>query len=191
MKHTNKITNEKWLITVVLGFVLCSGVTIPEAWAGLDAYVIYAGKNRKETEAFLKNLPKDLSVKTYNSDLLAVADYSGKQKALTKLERASVIVMFSDEPLKLLRGAMLKSNLVIVQSVLAEVRSGARRLYVLSKGTDYSKLANVDKTLDATKPETLNNSENLEGIDIILVDDKKLDIFLAASLVTRTVLDMD
>ena len=191
MKHTNKITNENWLITLVLGFVLCSGVTIPEAWAGLDAYVIYAGKNRKETEAFLKNLPKDLSVKTYNSDLLAVADYSGKQKALTKFQRASVVVMLSGETLMLLRGATLKNKLIIVQSVLAAVKSGARRLYVLSKGTDYSKLANVDKTLDATKPETLNNSENLEGIDIILVDDKKLDIFLAASLVTRTILDMD
>jgi len=38
-------------------------------------------------------LSKDLTAKAYNTDFLVLADYSGKQKVITRFEKARMIVV--------------------------------------------------------------------------------------------------
>lgn len=184
----NRNTPRNKAVTTIAGLVLCWSVLAPEICTALDAYVIYSGKNYQEKESFLATLPKEFSVKSYNADLLAVADYSGKQKALTKFQRASVIVILLDEPMQLLRGATVKSNLVIVQSVMTSVKSEARTLYVLSQGTDFAQLGGKLKTLTAINQENFPNKKELQGADLVLVEEKTLHVMAAASLATATIL---
>ena len=61
---------------VLFGILLFSeGVFFRSAQAaGVDVYFVYAGRDKKESDRLLNELPKELSVKTYNADLLVLAD---------------------------------------------------------------------------------------------------------------------
>ena len=85
---------------------------------GLDVYVVYSGRDRGSKAKLLKLLSKDVKVKTYNVDLLAVADYSGKQKAIGKLQRARTVVFLGKRPSTILKGNKLKRNLILVKGAV-------------------------------------------------------------------------
>lgn len=183
----NKSIKRKRVIIFVIGFMLCWSMMVPEIWAGVDAYVLYDGKSKSEKTKFLENLPKAIAVKSYNVDLLAVADYSGKQKALAKFQKASVVVILFDGPMKVLKGSTVKKDLVIVNSVMATVKSSTWRVYVVAKGADISKIGKRLKTLEASNPEALQKIEDLEPVDAVLVDEG-LDLLQAGAVVTGTIL---
>lgn len=173
---------------LLLGVFLCLSIEAPTVWSAVDAYVIYGGKNKAEKKMFLTKLPKEISVKSYNIDLLAVADYSGKQKALAKIQKASVIVLLLDQPMKILKGSTLKPDLIIVQSAMRTVESEALTLYVLRKGTDFSLEGKGVKILEAKQPEDLRKVEDLKSVDVIFVNGQASDVLYAASLATETLL---
>jgi len=181
-------TYGKRLLTILLGVLLCLSIEAPKTWSAVDAYVIYGGKNKTEKKIFLAKLPKEVSVKSYNVDLLAVADYSGKQKALAKFQKASVIVLLLNDPMKILMGSILKPNLIIVQSAMETVKSETLTLYVLSKDFDISPLVKRVKVLEATNHDALKKLKDLESVDVIRVDEKFLDVIQAASVATGTLL---
>ena len=60
-----------------------------------DIYLVYGGSDKASMKEIKKALPGDLKVKSYNVDMLAMADYSGKQKAVSKLSRAKVVVLIN------------------------------------------------------------------------------------------------
>ena len=171
---------------LVLGLMLLGGMLAPSIATAVDAYVLYDGKGKKEKKAFLASLPESLSVKSYNVDLLAVADYSGKQKALAKFQKASVVVILLDGPMKVLKGSTVKKDLVIVNSVMATVKSDTWRLYVVPKGAKISKIGKRLKTLEASKADALQKMEDLEPVDVVLVDG--VDPLQAGAIVTGTIL---
>lgn len=182
---TSKALDRMRIFPLVLGLTLCWTLMTPATSAAVDVYILYDGKSKQTKTTFLEWLHDAISVKSYNVDLLAVADYSGKQKVLTKFNRAKVIVILLDGPMKILEGALLKKGLVIVQSVLGTVKSKKWTLYVLRKGDDLSKIGKGRKTLEATTVEQLQKVEELKPLGVIL-GGGALDPVQAGSIVTET-----
>jgi len=127
------VSSKNLCLMIAAGFVVLAACVSPVAYAQ-DVYVIYNSKDKAAKNALVKALPSDFKVKTYNVNLLALADYSGKQKVLAKLERARLIVIFRDKPMRVLKGTKLKRDLVVVESVADSVTSETWRLYVVAAG---------------------------------------------------------
>ena len=138
-------------------------------WAGdTDIYLVYSGKNRSEKVSLEKALSKQLTTKSYNVSLLALADYSGKQKAVAKLERAKVVVVLADTPFKLLKGTTLKRDVLVVKSVKKGIDSDTLFLRIFERGTN---LEGIDpsKTLTVSSFEDLEDSSAIRHASLIEV----------------------
>ncbi len=134
LQEESKVNTLKILRMMVVGAIAFAIVASspPTAQAGdLDVYIVYSGKNKQAKKALVNALGPGVSVKAYNADLLALADYSGMQKAVAKIEQAKMVVILSDRPMELLKGSTLKQNLIIVGSMLGTVVSSKRCVRVL------------------------------------------------------------
>ena len=80
----------KWIINLALSSILLLGA-LP-AW-GVDVYVVYSSIDKPLQKTLKKSLPSSLKIRSYNIDLLTMADYSGKQKALIKIMKARIVVI--------------------------------------------------------------------------------------------------
>jgi hypothetical protein len=69
----------------------------PSIAKATDIYLVYSGANKETKEEIQEALPETIEVKSYNAYLLAIADYSGKQKVIAKLSQAKMIVMLDEE----------------------------------------------------------------------------------------------
>jgi len=83
--------------------------------ANIDVYIVYGGGDKKIQKTIKKALPSNLNIKSYNTSLLAMADYSGKQKAVAKISSASLVVIINEKNFDLL-GKPTFSNSTIVTS---------------------------------------------------------------------------
>ena len=175
----------KRIFAIVLALFFVMGAHIPVAW-GLDVYVVYAGKVKKQKSQLVKQLPGDLSVKSYNVDLLALADYSGKQKAISKLSKARLVVILEDPPLEILDGSKFKTDLVITNSNQTTVTSDKWTLYVVTDGVDVSKLGKRSKILHAATPGDLQDKDAISSASVVVVDGKALELYQAVSLIAKT-----
>ena len=90
--------------------------------------------------------------------------------------------------MQVLRGSTVKADLMIVESVETTVKSDLWTLYVVSKGTDLSKLGKAVKLLNATKPADLADAEVIRSSKVVIVDEKTLSVFGAVSLIAERVL---
>jgi hypothetical protein len=100
MRHLKSFIAIVALSVLSLGFAAQSYAT--------DVYLVYAGAD-KDVMKEIKDALADLKVKSYNVDLLAMADYSGKQKAVAKLSKAKVVVLVKDKPAEVLGDAKFPS----------------------------------------------------------------------------------
>ncbi len=119
-------------LCVLVVFVLLTGGVLNAApKRATDVYVVYTMKN-KQVKKILKGLmPGSIKTKFYNADLLTVADYSGKQKAVSKFERSRLVVFVGDAPIKLLEGSELKVPVLIINSALQGVSSSRVVTYLM------------------------------------------------------------
>jgi hypothetical protein len=157
-----------------------------------DIYVIYGGKAKKELATFTSTLPKDLEYSTYNVDLLALADYSGKQKAVAKFNVASLIVALGEKPDKVLKGTRVKPDLLLVGSAKRGLLSNGQAVYVLSTGTSTKRLGKKLTELKLVDSKGLEDSDALAACDVLLVDPKaKISLEAAASAVALARLGFD
>ena len=99
---------------LVLSILLLSFSTSILA-ASVDLYIVYASADKDIQKNIKKSMPSTLKIKSYNTSLLAMADYTGKQKTVSKLNSASLVVIVNKETLKLL-GDPTFSNSIIVSS---------------------------------------------------------------------------
>lgn len=83
----------KLLAVIIAGGMLIFASAVAHA---ADLYVVYAGKDKDLKARVIKEVSPELQVKSYNIDLLALADYSGKQKVAAKLQQAQFIVFTSN-----------------------------------------------------------------------------------------------
>jgi len=172
-------------LALVMGLCFLYEANLTQALAGqnIDVYVVFSGKDKKDKNALKKAFSADLSVKFYNIDLLALADYSGKQKAIAKFEKAKVIVFVKDSPHELLEGSTFRKDIVIFNSAKNGVQSEGKTLYIALKGTT---LDGGLKTRNATEADLLD-SEILQATDAVVVNGS-IDIHHAVALVVTTLL---
>ena len=93
--------------------------------AATDAYVVFSSDSRELKSTISALLKKSLKVKTYNVDMLALSDYSGKQKVLAKFSRATVVVILGDKPLDELKGAKFVVNVASTSDLGVEPKTGS------------------------------------------------------------------
>ena len=170
--------NSEQIRATALG-ILALGCFAPTA-KGLDLYILYSGTSKKEKETMVKSLPEDISKKSYNVDLLAFADYSGKQKAALKFQRANIIMVLGDLSMRPLKGIKVTEDLLIIKSVKRSISSTKWVLYILPKGTDISTLGKNAKTLDVEKTEDLEDVKKIRSFRAILVDECAIGIYQAS-----------
>ena len=158
--------------TLAIGSVLLAGAAFVPAHArgDLDVYVLYAGKNSQEKRDLVDKLPKELTVKQFNVDILALADYSGKQKAIAKFSRARVVVTVHDAPLKILKGTKVGTDLVVANSTLATVSSKKHRIHVVAKGADLKSFGSRVDVEQVTGADSFKDLETLLKADVLVVD---------------------
>jgi hypothetical protein len=163
--------HKKRVFTAVLSIFLLWGLLPPAAYGKHDACVVYAGKNKKDKKQIMRALSKSgLTAKAYNSDLLTIADYSGKQKAITKISQSNIVVIIKDSSMEALSGTRFSHYVMVVNSVKTNIKSSEGKLYVLNKGTGISGLGNNVKKIEITSAGDLPNSEKIKSLDVVLVN---------------------
>ncbi len=178
----------KKLTTILVASVAVSGLTAPALMARqVDVYIVYASSDRDAKNELTDALPEGLSAMSYNSNLLALADYSGKQKALSKLERASVVVILNDAPLDHLSGRLADAVVLLVNTIGTELTSDRQTIHVLDSGTDVGALGNVT-AISASAEADLADRARVEAANIIFVNVGTLTTSRGLSLIIQRLL---
>ena len=166
-----------WVFMLFLsGFLIVPKLAL--AQSKIDIYVVYSGTSKKDKKGLKKVIPKSLRTKYYNADLLAVADYSGKQKAISKFNRAKIVIIVGDAPMHLLDGARLSKKLIIFNSKLMTISSDAPSYYLLDKSAGMYGLDR--KTHEIVAPDAVAAivADSKDGT--LIVDTDKADIYQTA-----------
>ncbi len=159
-----------WFPRILFGVAVASAaVASPAIAQHVDLYVLYTSRDRVQKNELLSALPGDLSVKAYNTNLLALADYSGKQRAMTKLETARIVVILNTGPMEHLQGRLTGPDVIIFNSAEDRLRSNSRTVHVVSRGTDMSVLGGQLRVLDLDAQGTLEDPSVLRDADVISV----------------------
>lgn len=120
-------------VVLLLALALVLGYS-SQCLAATDVYVVFSSKSTALKKTVAAALKETLSVKTYNVDMLALADYSGKQKVIAKFSRAGVSVILGDAPLDALKGSSFGSHLIITSGAGDELASNKMKVYAIPKG---------------------------------------------------------
>ena len=123
--------------------------------AATDAYVVFSSDSRELKSTISALLKKSLKVKTYNVDILALSDYSGKQKVIAKFSRATVVVILGDKPLDELKGAKFSSHLIVTSASGDDLASDKLKVYLVAKGTDISSIGSRDSVVNVASTSDL------------------------------------
>lgn len=176
-------------LTTLAALVVLSGFTTPALKARqVDVYIVYASSDRAAKNELTEALSEGLSVKSYNSNLLALADYSGKQKAMAKLERASIVVILSDAPLDHLAGRLADTDLLLVHTVRTVLTSDHRTIFVLDSGTDVTSLGGNVTAINASGEADLADRARFAAANVIFTDGAALTWSMGVSLVIQKLL---
>jgi len=89
--------------------------------AGIDVYITYMGKDKTIKQSIQNALPADLTVKYYNASALAMADYSGKQKAVAKLSKAKLVVVIKAQTMDILGSPTFAKHVVVESADASEL----------------------------------------------------------------------
>jgi len=173
-------------IRVALALNILCGALCTSVFAGnIDIYIAYSGKNKETMKTLKQAFQSHLTVKSYNVDLLALADYTGKQKAIAKLESADLIVIISDAAMESLSGTSLNTDLLVLQSLKATVTSSKVDLRIVKKGTNLDRQL---KTHAVASENDLNDISLLHSFDVLVVDETSIDIHKGVALVAAKLL---
>jgi len=167
-------------ILTITVFILVLCMPVVDA-AAADVYLLYSGKSRKLKEEIVEGISGDFSVKTYNTGLLGLADYSGLQKVMSKISRARVVVMLFDTTMEAFKGNTFKTNLIVVNSVKTNVKSQNKIRYIVDKSVDVSGLGNDLKISIISSMAELNDN----GADVLIIDESTINILKALRAVLK------
>lgn len=62
----------------------------------LKVYVVYDGRHKSPAKTVIGLLPENVKARKYNTDLLQLADYTAKQKVVSKLSNSDYIILVGD-----------------------------------------------------------------------------------------------
>ncbi len=159
---------------VAPALVLFSLLGMSAAAAAQDVYVVYSGKDRAFKNQIVGAFPEDVKVKQYNADLLALADYTGKQKAVTIISRAEVVVIIGDKPMDILKKTKIKANVLILGSVKKNVKSTGSLLYVVSNRTDIRGL--TGSKLQVNSRADMNDEQSIKSSKVVVVNENAVSL---------------
>lgn len=111
-----------WLV-LMLGAIMAGRPIATAGQEALDIYVVYDASTRDVRRELTDLLEANHSVRGYNADLLGVADYAGKQKALARLERARVVIILGDRVGDLLGESTLQRPVVVAGALAPALTS--------------------------------------------------------------------
>ena len=168
-------------LTVAFAVVLFAGMTAMVS--AQDVYIVYSGKDRTLKQKVANAFPKTMKVKEYNVDLLALADYSGKQKAITKVSRADVVVIVGDKAMDILKRTKIKGHLLIVGTTKNDVKATEKKIHLVGHRTDVSKLSG--SKLNVKQKSDLDDEDKVEDSKIVLVDEKGIELSEVTLIVAK------
>ncbi len=169
-------------LAMILGIFLSCQLLSTTA-QGVDVYVVYSGRDGGLRNQVVGAMPGNLDVKTYNVDLLALADYSGKQKAVSKISRAGVVVIVGSRPMQLLNKTKIKSNLLVVGSTSTGVKATEARIYVLGQGAS---AAGLGSSLSVSSREDFDDRRKVQSAGAVLVDESGMTVMEAVALIAQS-----
>ncbi|PCJ99337.1 MAG: hypothetical protein COA45_04665 [Zetaproteobacteria bacterium] len=94
------IEKNKLFKRLIAGLLLAVFTTNPCVASATDIYLVYSGANRDIKNQIQDALSSELDIKSYNTSLLVIADYSGKQKVIAKLSQAGLVVMLDENSIQ-------------------------------------------------------------------------------------------
>lgn len=140
-----------------------------EAQAGrTDLFVVYTSKSRDDRDRLVTALPDGLQVQTYNSDILAIADYSGKQKALARLDRARIIVVLGDRAAERLGTGDVQSGILLVESEHRGLNTTAWTVRIVPR--DRAARGAGASVVDISDPNQIPDAGVLRAADVVTFD---------------------
>ena len=172
------------------GIVLCKALAAFLAWgpthtvlaADVDVYIVYAGKEKKIKNSLVETLPERLQVKSYNTDLLGLGDYSAVQKVASRLSRAKVVVIVGDGAMTALNNASIRTSLIVVNLSNNVIRSSDEVLYVLGSEIDSYRLSpNLRTTLVSTEDD-IRSAET----DVVVLKEGSLALEKAVAVLLKS-----
>ena len=145
------------VLSIVLAAFLVWGPHHTVLAADIDVYIVYSGKEKKLKNSLVETLPAHLEVKSYNTDLLGLGDYSAVQKVASRLSGAKVVVIVGDGAMTALSNASIRTSLIVVNLANNVIRSTDEVLYVLASGVDSSGLSpDLGTTLVSTEDDIIS-----------------------------------
>ncbi len=165
----------KWILTMFLGvFILILSTT--ETRAATDVFVVYNGDNTAEKDKIMNALPKKISAKAYNVDFLAFTDYSGRNKALARMNQSKMIIILRDTPMKILKGARVRTDLLIAKSAQETVRSSKWTLYIVGNNANLKTFGPGLAQKQVSKSSDLGTARDLRMLDLLVVDEQAISL---------------
>ena len=184
MQHTRRILLAGMAIALPLFvFHSISGPEPVEA-GNVDVYVLYSSKEKSDKASIVEALGSDLDIKTYGTDKLKLSDYSGKQKAVAKIDKAGVVVLLGEGSSKILKGTEFASPVFVLKSAGRKALSSDWNLNIVADGTDVSELPHSKRHVVVDSVEALDKLENVLDAEAISVKDADRNLFaIAAKLI--------
>ena len=179
-----------WALGRILGMALAIlGVwSHPSLAQGVDVYVIYSRDSKADKVDLVEDLSRSYAVKSYNSDLLVVADYSAKQKAVARFSSARIVILLAGRSFEVLKGSTIRAPLLIANSAQSPVDSDAGKIHVVTRGTDLKNLGDGAKIVEITDEASLRDMQSVIDLDAIVVDEAAVKLPRAIRLIAGTVL---
>ncbi|MBL4576588.1 MAG: hypothetical protein JKY51_10935 [Opitutaceae bacterium] len=108
--------------------------------ADIDVYVVYSRKGKTLKSEIVNALNNELLVKSYNVDLLGLADYPGLQKAVLKIDQATTVIFIGNTATKYFRDNIMHGNLIIVNESKSGNEFAGTISYFIDEGKRSKKL---------------------------------------------------
>lgn len=178
----------KWFLVFFIGILPLFPLGQSKAQADTEVYVVYSARDKADKDKLMKALPKNISIKAFNIDFLAFADYSGKQKIVSKLNRSKMIIFMGDIPMLLLKKAKITTNLLITQSSKQTIRSKDWTLYIFKQERELEGFEDLVQTKLISKLTDLGSYKDLRAMDLLIVNEKAIPLFeVISGVVAKTI----
>lgn len=178
----------KWIWLLFLSIFMLVGLLDVKAQASANIFIAYTGTTADLKDKLIKTLPKQIPVKAYNVNLLAIMDFSGRNKALLRMNASRLIIILGDATMKILKNARINTDLLIVQSRQETLRSSRWTLYILGQETSLKDFKPSVKRKKVSKIEDLGSEQDLRALTVLIVDKQSIPLQdVIAEVVEKTI----
>ncbi len=166
----------KWMSPLFLGIFILLGLMDARAQADNDISIVYTRKTTDQKNKLMEALPKRISKKAYNLGSLSIMDFSEKNKALLRMNASKMVIMLGDAPMKILKGAKINTDLLVIQSVRQTLHSSRWTLYILGQETALKTFDPALKKQKVSKTEDLGSEQDLRALTLLIVDTQNIPL---------------